>query len=214
MTNKLLPIMAAIAAIVGVFAVLAVAGAFDDEDGGTRETLSEGNGAESADDAGGDALGVCIAEDDPNYDPDQPCEDTVVGDGGDLPADDGDEPISNDGGGTSLNICIEGVVTCNDTVVDGSDEDADAIGGGEEGETVAIEAAYAALAEMGGRSDARLASAHAVEWGNACLGVDDPDVACAEVITPGWIIVLEASNAVYEFHTDLNGNAVLAEPAE
>ena len=205
MTRKLLPFAAAAAAIIGVFAVLTVAGAFDDDDGGTRQTLSDG--AESEDNAGGDALGACISEDDPNYDPDIPCNDMVVdGDGEDLPAD-GDEPVSNDGG-TTLNICIEGVVTCNDTFVDGTD--ADAIGGGEEGKAIALEAAYAALAEMGGPSGANLASAHAVEWGNACLGVDDPGIACAEVITPGWIIVLEGGNALYEFHTDLNGNAVYA----
>ncbi|HUF54069.1 MAG TPA: hypothetical protein VMR52_09900 [Dehalococcoidia bacterium] len=212
MTKKLLPFAAAVAAIVGVFAVLAVAGAFDDDDGGTRQTPNDGDGAESEDNSGGDALGACIVEDDPNYDPDQPCNDMVVdGDGEDLPLHDGDEPVSNDGG-TSLNICIEGVVTCNDTVVDGSD--ADAIGGGEEGRAVAIEASYAALAEMGGPSDAKLASAHAVEWGNACLGIDDPGVACAQVITPGWIIVLDTGVLAYEFHTDLNGNAVLAAPAQ
>jgi hypothetical protein len=177
----------------------ALSGGFDDDsDGGRESTLAD----EEGDNSGGDALGVCISEDDPNYDPEQPCDDTVV------EGEDGDTPV--EGEDTSLNICIEGVVTCNDTVVDGSDADADAIGGGEEGKARAIDAARQALATMGGPADAGLTSAHAVEWGNACLGVDDPAVACAEVITPGWIVVFEGGSAIYEFHTDLNGNAVYA----
>jgi hypothetical protein len=239
MNKWLLPAGALTAVVVGIFVVLAVAGAFDGDDGGGRvaaESDEEADAArcavneagdDCAEDAGGDAFGICIAEDDPNYDPEQPCEDTPAGDGSgsdgslntciegttdcvDTPLNP-DEPVSG-GGGDSMNMCIEGVVTCNDTIE--PDGDPDAIGGGEEGKAVAVEAALAALTEIGGPSDAKVASAHAVEWGNACLGVDQPDVACAEVITPGWIIVLEAGDLAYEFHTDLNGNAVLAAPAE
>jgi hypothetical protein len=48
-------------------------------------------------------------------------------------------------------------------------------------------------------------SAEQVEWPNACLGLAGEDEMCAEVITPGWKIVLESGDKEYTFHTDLSG---------
>ena len=50
-----------------------------------------------------------------------------------------------------------------------------------------------------------------VEWPDACLGIAQRDVACAEVITPGYRIILEANGATYEYHTDGGSRAVLVE---
>ena len=50
-----------------------------------------------------------------------------------------------------------------------------------------------------------------VEWPDSCLGVTKRDVACAEVITPGYRIILEANGQTYEDHTDGGSQAVLVE---
>lgn len=51
----------------------------------------------------------------------------------------------------------------------------------------------------------------AVEWPDACLGVSQPGTMCAQVITPGFLIVLEANGKQYEYHTNQDGTqAVLA----
>jgi hypothetical protein len=41
-----------------------------------------------------------------------------------------------------------------------------------------------------------------VEWLNSCLGVEEPGQVCAEVITPGYSILLEANGQQYEYHTN------------
>jgi hypothetical protein len=41
-----------------------------------------------------------------------------------------------------------------------------------------------------------------IEFSDACLGVPLQDVMCAQVITPGRIIVLEANGVQYEYHTN------------
>jgi hypothetical protein len=239
--NRWLIPAGSLAAIVAVaFVALFAAGVFDgdstsaDRDGAESDLARCAEDAEDCDDtSGGDALGVCVSEDDPLYDPDIPCQDTVAnGDGGDDddkdeappgdglniciapddPAYDPDEPCSDtpaDGGGgddpanggDSLNVCIEGVSDCGDMVVadpaftDGSED-------------LAVEAAFAKLAEMGeDTSGVEVSGVRPVEWGNACLGVDNPDLVCAEVITPGFIIALSGSGD-WVFHTDTNGNAV------
>lgn len=44
-----------------------------------------------------------------------------------------------------------------------------------------------------------------VEWRDACLGVTSGGQMCAQVITPGWVVVLEANGQRYEAHTDQEG---------
>lgn len=53
-----------------------------------------------------------------------------------------------------------------------------------------------------------VATFEAVEWGNACLGLAQPDEACAEVITPGYRVTLRAGEAEYVFHTNADGSAI------
>jgi hypothetical protein len=54
----------------------------------------------------------------------------------------------------------------------------------------------------------RIISAEAVEWSDACLGVHQPDMMCAQVITPGYRIQLEANGQTYEVHTNETGTSV------
>jgi len=47
-----------------------------------------------------------------------------------------------------------------------------------------------------------------VDWPDACLGVSSAGQMCAQVITPGFRIILEANGKRYEYHTDTTGSAV------
>jgi hypothetical protein len=47
-----------------------------------------------------------------------------------------------------------------------------------------------------------------VQWPDSCLGVVIPDVACAQMVTPGYRIILTANGVEYEYHTDETGAAV------
>ena len=47
----------------------------------------------------------------------------------------------------------------------------------------------------------KLAELERVTWANSCLGYNQPDVACAEVIVPGFRMVLEAKGEQYTYHT-------------
>jgi hypothetical protein len=46
-------------------------------------------------------------------------------------------------------------------------------------------------------------------WKDSCLGCAKPGESCAQVLTPGYRVVLRASAATYEYHTDLGGHARL-----
>ncbi len=49
-------------------------------------------------------------------------------------------------------------------------------------------------------------SIEAADWPDACLGVEFAQRACAEVITPGYKIILQAEGALYEVHTNQDGS--------
>lgn len=59
--------------------------------------------------------------------------------------------------------------------------------------------------------DIKVVSSAAVEWPDACLGVAQPGIVCASVVTPGFIVVLEAQGRQYEYHT--NADASVVRPA-
>ncbi len=46
-----------------------------------------------------------------------------------------------------------------------------------------------------------------VDWPDSCLGVAVKGVMCAQVITPGYKIILQAQGQTYEYHTNLSGSA-------
>jgi hypothetical protein len=51
-----------------------------------------------------------------------------------------------------------------------------------------------------------------VEWPDACLGVPQEGQACAQVITPGFRVVLEANGQQYEFRSDQEGVIIVQGP--
>lgn len=55
-----------------------------------------------------------------------------------------------------------------------------------------------------GASALRVVSAEAVQWPDACLGTAVPGQLCAQVITPGYRLILEAQGTrfQYVYHTD------------
>ncbi len=172
------------AAVVGVIAALAVAGVFD---GGSSDGPGDGEQADSA------ALCIEGAED---------CEDTIVIPGGN--GDDGSEtssPLPAGSGDSSSATPLYPEPT--QPILD-SEADAD--------RALATMAALAALNEMDVpfTDDIDVTEVRDVNWPNSCLGVEAPGIACAQVITPGFVIVINAGHGPYTFHADTNGNVVLA----
>lgn len=49
------------------------------------------------------------------------------------------------------------------------------------------------------------------DWPDACLGLAEPGEMCAQVITPGWEVILEAEGQEYVYRTDQNGDVVRRE---
>lgn len=60
-------------------------------------------------------------------------------------------------------------------------------------------------------SDISVVSSRTIEFNDACMGVALEGVMCAQVVTPGHIIVLEANGVQYEYHT--NADASRIQPA-
>ena len=59
--------------------------------------------------------------------------------------------------------------------------------------------------------DIHVQDVESVTWPDASLGVPEPGMMYAQVLTPGWRITLQAGDAVYVYHTDQR-RAVLAFP--
>ncbi len=51
-------------------------------------------------------------------------------------------------------------------------------------------------------------SVEAVDWSDSCLGLGGPAESCAQMITPGYKIILKAGGEEFEFHTDATGQSV------
>jgi hypothetical protein len=79
----------------------------------------------------------------------------------------------------------------------------------------AIDAAVNQLSQSAGANveDIRVLSAERVEWGNACLDLAAAGETCAQVVTPGFRVLLEANGQQYEFHTDESGVQVRQAPS-
>jgi hypothetical protein len=52
------------------------------------------------------------------------------------------------------------------------------------------------------------------DWPNSGLGCPAPGMMYAEVITPGYLIVLQAEGKSYEYHTDRGKHAVLCQDGQ
>ena len=81
---------------------------------------------------------------------------------------------------------------------------------GEDGWTVWQPAAVAAaIGDLAGRLDVpeeevEVQEATRVTWPDACLGVPQPDEACAQVLTDGFRIILSVEGTAYEYHSNLD----------
>jgi hypothetical protein len=53
-----------------------------------------------------------------------------------------------------------------------------------------------------------IVSVESAEWPNSCLGIANINEVCAQMITPGWSIILNAQGNHYEYHTDLTGENI------
>ncbi len=54
----------------------------------------------------------------------------------------------------------------------------------------------------------KVVEAAPVEWADSCLGVHLKDVMCAQVVTPGYKIVLQYQGQTYEYHTNVDASNV------
>ena len=48
-----------------------------------------------------------------------------------------------------------------------------------------------------------------IDWPDSCLGVVSEDIVCVPVLTPGFLIQLEALGIIYEFHADIYGSRLI-----
>lgn len=70
--------------------------------------------------------------------------------------------------------------------------------------------ARALAAEAAGVSadDAIVKSDVEKEWPNSCLGLAEEGEMCAEVITPGYEVVVEAAGKIYTYRTNREGSVI------
>jgi hypothetical protein len=155
--------------------------------------------------------------------PDFPdCVDTIVNSGETDDLNASDAPI------ISEPLCIEGVTDCADLIVNGSNGDLDVAEppsdpivqvtgecSGDAFDSCLRTAQIAVLTDAQSQfgvddSEIVIEQSNYQEWSNACLDAASDGEACAEVITPGFVVVIDVAGTHYEYHTDLNGNARLA----
>ena len=76
-----------------------------------------------------------------------------------------------------------------------------------------VELAKADLANRTGidREQITVVSVRAVDWPDASLGCPEPGMFYAQVITPGYRIVLSHDGDRYEYHTDRSNRVVLCQ---
>ena len=60
-------------------------------------------------------------------------------------------------------------------------------------------------------SEISVISVESVDWSDTSLGCPQPGMMYAQVITPGFLIVLEAMGQTYDYHTDENSSVVLCQ---
>jgi hypothetical protein len=46
------------------------------------------------------------------------------------------------------------------------------------------------------------------DWQDACLGLGGPEESCAQVVVPGFRVVLEVNGQQYEIRTDQTGEVI------
>ncbi len=84
------------------------------------------------------------------------------------------------------------------------------------GSEQAVQTAKADLAQRTGIAPTAITvvKAEAVDWRDSSLGCPQPGRMYLQVITPGYLIVLEAAGRTYEYHSDREGRrVVLCQPS-
>jgi hypothetical protein len=197
MKKWLLPAAGVAAVVVAIVGTLALAGAFDGDDGDPGRD-GDDSVAESDGDADIDpALGICVEG---TVD----CVDTPLGT---------DDSSGDAAGGT----CPVGTMDCNDTPADqffGSEPPPFGSPDCTSDQGRCQEAMIALVSEdLAARTGTEvvLVSSEHVNWPDASLGNPQPDHLYPQVITPGFKIVLAAGGDTYEYHTDTGGAFTLLE---
>jgi hypothetical protein len=121
---------------------------------------------------------------------------------------------------TSASICVEGEEDCDDTVeATPGDNPTSAPSIEPCADTAACQERSIEIArrDLAAQLDVApdtivLVSSEPTQWPDACLGITGEGVVCAQVITPGFRIVLGSGGTEYEYHTDEGTRAVLLEP--
>ncbi|GAB4439413.1 MAG: hypothetical protein Kow0031_21260 [Anaerolineae bacterium] len=82
------------------------------------------------------------------------------------------------------------------------------------GSEQAVQAAINDLSQQQGIAPNAIAvvSVEATDWPDASLGCPQEGFMYAQVITPGFLITLEAQGQTFEYHTNLNDQVVLCQP--
>ncbi|MBE9167615.1 hypothetical protein IQ238_08835 [Pleurocapsales cyanobacterium LEGE 06147] len=57
----------------------------------------------------------------------------------------------------------------------------------------------------------RITEAEERTWSDSCLGLSEPDQFCAQVVTPGWEVVVTDGKEEWVYRTDTAGNLVKLE---
>jgi hypothetical protein len=54
----------------------------------------------------------------------------------------------------------------------------------------------------------QLVNFEAREWPDGCLGLPEPEEQCIQVITPGYLVVLQVNGEQFEYRTDETGSII------
>lgn len=84
------------------------------------------------------------------------------------------------------------------------------LGSGADENAATAAAVSAAAAHLGVRvSDVTVVASERHDWSDAGLGCGEPGQMYAQVVTPGYAIIVRAAGHELEYHTDSRGQAVL-----
>lgn len=75
-------------------------------------------------------------------------------------------------------------------------------------EAVAAVKSYAAAGAGVKESEVLILTAFEKEWSDSCLGLGGIAESCAQVITPGWEVVVQIKGQGLTYRTDTNGSVI------
>jgi hypothetical protein len=104
---------------------------------------------------------------------------------------------------------VSPVTTTEESVMTATHDSTQSIPGSEQ----ILAAAIADLSEQTGTpsDQIKLVSMETVEWSDTSLGCPQEGFMYAQVITPGYLLILEVQGQQYTYHTDQNTNIILCQ---